>query len=190
MHPIRRMPRIAATLLALASLAQTAVAQVAPTPRTACDADPAQVVLHPAPATPALEARAVWLDRQLLRWPGAPAGARYRLHHSALGAITATLGAVVTGADTSLELDPGPATLPAALAQRFRHVGAGALLAVRAADLPRMPGLLRGQLVLVREDAAGRVEATPARVAVMNATRLRRIAKKAPERLYGGAVGR
>lgn len=153
---------IAALLLALCLPAHPASAQAPPPPRTACDAEPAQRVLHPAPAAPVLEARAVWLDRRLLRWPGAPAGARYRLYHSAQAVIVAAPGAMVAGADAVLDLDPGPATLPAGLASRFRHVGEGALLAIREADLPRLPQLHRGQLVLVREDAGGRVQAATA----------------------------
>jgi len=151
--------RVLPVLLVATCAALPAGAQVLPAPRTACDAVPAQVLLHPVAATPALEARAVWLDGRLLRWPGAPAGARYRLYHSALGAIVAATGAAVAGADAVLELDPGPANVPEALALSFRHVGDGALLAVRAGDRPRLPWMLRGQLVLVREDGAGRVQA-------------------------------
>ena len=88
---------IAPLLLALCLPGHPVLAQAPPPPRSACDAEAAQRVLHPAPAAPALEARAVWLDRQLLRWPGAPVGARYRLYHSAQGAISVAPGVPVAG---------------------------------------------------------------------------------------------
>ncbi len=128
-------------------------------PRSACDGD-FQAVLQAAPAAPALQAQAVWLNGKLLRWPAAPAatdGVRYRLHHSARGQIVALPGQPVRGADGALALTPHTAPLPTAVASRFKWVADGVTLAVRAADRPRLPALHRGQLVLVQEDAEGRV---------------------------------
>ncbi len=133
-------------------------------PRSACDGD-FQTVLHAA-ASAAPPAQAVWLNRQLLRWPAAEpaaadaaaaAGTRYRLVHSARGRLVATPGARVQHADTTLNLAPHAGPMPPGTAQRFRWVAAGATLAVRSADLPRLRALHRGQLLLVQEDAEGRV---------------------------------
>src|SRR5690606_24193184 len=128
-----------------------------------------QRVLHAPAADPGVEhARAHWLDRRLVRWPGAQAGPgeRFRLHHSATAALLAPPGAPVAGADDSLELAPVAGPLPPALADRFAFLGDGATLAVAGPDLPRLSRLLTGQLLLAREDAGGRViEATALQVA-------------------------
>ena len=123
--------------------------------RADCDAPAHARVLAPA-AAPAGEARAYWLDRARLRWPGMPADGRYRLYASAAGALRAVPGAAIAGADAALALHAaGP--LPPALAMRFAFAGRGAELALAGADAGRVPGLLRGQLLLVREDARGHV---------------------------------
>ena len=58
-------------------------------------------------ASAKLPARAYWLNRQLLKWPGVAASGNFRLYHSADGRITATQGATVQGADGVLGLsDP------------------------------------------------------------------------------------
>ncbi len=60
------------------------------------------------------------------------------------------------GAAGALQLDVATAVPPEA-AQRFKYVLDGAVLAVREADLERLPALHREQLVLVREAADGTV---------------------------------
>ncbi len=133
---------------------------------TDCDAAGHQSVLVAAPASAALAARAVWLDGQRLRWPQAQPAARFRLLHSANGLIVARAGSAATGADGALDLAVVTTALPPALADRFRYVAAGVDLAVAESDLARMPGLHRQQLVVVREDAQGRVlDATRIQVA-------------------------
>lgn len=144
---------------AVAAAALPATAALAGSRAEACNGD-FQTVLHAA-AAPALPAQAVWLDDRRLRWPG-PAdalasGSRYRLAHSARGGIVATPGQPLQGADGSLVLRLHSAALPTALQQRFAWVGTGPVLAVQPADRPRLHALLRGQLVLVQEDAAGHV---------------------------------
>ena len=122
-----------------------------------CDAG-FQTVLHRAPeAARTADARALWLDRRLIRWPGAAPAGRFRLLHSARGQVAAAAGQPATGADAALVLDLHGGAVPAALQQRFKWVGPGATLAVRAADLPRLAALHRGQLLLVQEDAQGLV---------------------------------
>ncbi len=125
-----------------------------------CDGDFARLLQPVAAASAAMDARAVWLDRQLIRWPQAERPApseRFKLAYSARGQIDAEPGRPVAGADGMLDLEPFDGHLPAALAERFKWVGAGPTLALRTADLPRLPTLLRGQLVLVQADAAGLV---------------------------------
>ncbi len=144
------------SLLATA-LAWAAAAGATAPQRATCDAD-YQTLLQAAPqAVAALPAQAVWLNRQVLRWPAAAADGRYRLYHAVGGQIVAAPGAPVTGADGALALDLYTTALPAPVAERFKWVGTGTTLVVAAADLPRLPVLHRGQLVLVHEDEQGRV---------------------------------
>ena len=126
--------------------------------RQACDAPTLYSVLRADARRH--EARAVWLDARSLQWPAAaPAGARHRLYHAAAGGIGAEPGAVVAGADGALPLQPLADALPAALAARFAYLAPGLRLQVAPADADeaRLRSLHRGQLLLVQEDAAGRV---------------------------------
>ena len=134
-------------------------------PLAACDAG-FQTVLQAVPDTAPGEARAVWLDRRLIRWPGMQPEGQFRLLHSARGQIVAAPGQVARGADGAFRLQVETAAVPAALQTRFKWLAAGTLLALRTADLPHLQQLHRGQLVLVQEDADGRVrQATALQVA-------------------------
>ena len=147
-----RVSLYGATALCLITAGHAAAAN----PLAMCDAA-YQTVVSPAPAR--LEARAVWLNRQLLKWPGADTGAIFKLYHSAAGTIVATEGTRVKGADGAVALAAYEDALPAELAQRFKFVSAGPVLAVPAAAVSRLAALHRGQLVLVRESADGTVRA-------------------------------
>lgn len=152
-------------LLGWALLGPAAAAAAAA--RQACDAPAFQTVLDvaaPLPAPAAPQAQAVWLDARRLQWPQVQAepGARYRLVASRRAGLRVALGQPVQGADATLPMGVDPQPLPAALHQRWRHLGAGLRLALGARDAPRLAELLRWQLVLVQTDAAGRVQrATP-----------------------------
>src|SRR5688572_30021842 len=155
--PPRRITLLAAALSLAAPLAMHAGAAGL----DACDAG-VQTVLRPAPVGVASDAshpnaRAYWLDRQLLQWPQAPRRGRYRLYHSANGQIVAAPGKPVAGADGALVLQPHVDAVPTALAERFRFVAAGAVLSLRKTDIARLPSLITSQLLLVREDDTGRV---------------------------------
>ncbi|MFZ5548216.1 MAG: alpha-1,6-glucosidase domain-containing protein [Pseudomonadota bacterium] len=127
--------------------------QAAPTSLDDCHETSWQTLLQP--STGPADARAVWLDRRQLQWPGAPAeGSRYRLHHSASGGLKLSPGLPVQGADESWPL----ATRAATPVERFKHVGAGVRLAVRDGDAARWPALSGGQWVLAREAADGTLQ--------------------------------
>ncbi|MDH7453154.1 DUF3372 domain-containing protein [Luteimonas composti] len=150
--------------LALLGIAN-AVHATAPLPSLAdCDMPGFARTLVAQPDTRRIAARAHWLDAHTLRWPGEQlrAGERFRLYHAARGGLQAGHGATVQGADTVLTLQPASGQLPARVAQRFAFVGAGATLAIDDHDAAAVGELLRGQLLLVREDAQGRVLATTA----------------------------
>jgi pullulanase-type alpha-1,6-glucosidase len=131
-------------------LVSTAPAQAA-ADLASCDSAGFQAVLSPAAAT--FDARAAWLDRRSLVWPDAAPNAIYRLYHSASATIVAQAGSAVRGADGALALSATPDAIPAA----FAWLGKGPVLALAAPDEARIRALHQGQLVLVREDAQGKV---------------------------------
>jgi pullulanase/glycogen debranching enzyme len=135
------------------------------------------VVLQAAPVAQVVDARAIWLTATLLRWPGVAADGPFRLYHSASGSATAVIGAPVTGADGAFDLQASGDEVPRAVAERHRHVGAGTTLRI-AADTTALRQLHREQVLLVQEDANGRV---------LQATRIQ--VPAALDDLYASAVG-
>ena len=130
----------------------------------ACTAPAHATVLQAGSEATPRHARAIWLDARTLRWPlapdaGTPAQAeRFVLYASATASLRLTVGAPVEGASDTLPLSLHADALPAAVAARTRHVGAGITLRVPTTTTrARLARLLSSQLVLVREDAAGRV---------------------------------
>jgi pullulanase/glycogen debranching enzyme len=110
------------------------------------------------------DARAFWLSRSLLRWPRVDTAGTFALHHSATGQIVARAGEAVTGADGSLPLTVYAGSLPPAITDRFRFVGVGVTL--QLADPEALAPLLTSQLVVVQQDADGKVlGATTAQIA-------------------------
>ena len=146
--------RTLVTILACIPAVAAASARADAGLRAACDAPAAATVLH-AQAGPAVDARAYWLDRHLIQWPGAAVAGRFRLYRSATAALRAVPGQVVAGADGHVDLAPAKVEMTAALAERFRFVGDGPRLVFT--DAVDVGALLRDQLLLVREDDAGRV---------------------------------
>jgi pullulanase len=148
---------LAGLLLAVATMAHAENDRLAN-----CDAADHYRVLHASATQAPGHARGIWLDARHLRWPGASDG-HFRLHYSAIGQISATPGERVSGADGVLALEPVSAP---PRATRFPHVAAGANLRLGDADHARLPQLLQGQLLLVREDDDGRVlDATATQIA-------------------------
>jgi pullulanase/glycogen debranching enzyme len=135
-------------------LSSAAYAQV---PIEPCDSASFQSVLHASAGK--LEARAVWLDRRLAKWPGVEASGTFRLYHSSRAAIAAPVGGKVSGADGFVALGVVNGSVPEPAAARFRYMGQGTVLSVRDADSGRLPGLQRQQLVLVQEAMDGTVRA-------------------------------
>src|SRR5690606_22806997 len=122
----------------------------------ACDGGDAVVLAADAGTHP--EARAIWLDRHTLRWPGAPVDGRYRLYAGDTLPV-AKPGQRIRGAARAIGLTPSAQPADEVM-QRFRHVTAGATLATGLDDAG-LRALHRQALLLVREDASGRVlEAT------------------------------
>ncbi len=146
-----------AAALGLALLPATTLAATS-LPLADCDRGPVQVLAadHHGPD----EARGIWLDRHTLRWPGAQTATRYRLYHAPRGGIVAVPGRRVRGHAGLLELQPAGG-VDEAVQRRFAHVGEGPQLRLSLDD-GRLRELHRQALVLVAEDAAGRVVAATA----------------------------
>ncbi|GHB96997.1 alpha-1,6-glucosidase domain-containing protein [Thermomonas carbonis] len=135
-----------ALLLAASGVAQAGIDD--------CDGDSMRVLQPVAHA--ATDARGYWLDDTRIRWPGQPVGARYRLVASTSATLQVQRGAPVAGADHGYALS-GSENVPDDVAARFRFVGAGATLALPQDARTELRDLLRGQAMLVHEDARGNV---------------------------------
>jgi len=127
-----------------------------------CDGPPSQLLQ--AAVQRESQARAYWLDRQRIQWPGEAQVAEaqtphYKLYASARGRLGLKLGGQVEGADLALALMPDAQPLPAALGERFKFIAPGARLRLADADVAKLPTLLKGQVLLVHENAAGEVQA-------------------------------
>ncbi|RZA18568.1 MAG: DUF3372 domain-containing protein [Lysobacteraceae bacterium] len=146
MDQVQRLLLALSLLLAAPAPAQAAV--------DGCDGAGADT-LHAAAYT-ATDSRAYWLDAATIRWPKMPADARYRLYASTDARLRVERGHRVAEADVVVALEPA-AALPEAVAERFRYTGAGVELRLPPKGRLRLHELLRGQLLLVQEDAQGRV---------------------------------
>ncbi len=159
----------AAVLLALslalpgATLAKSAPSVAGPVEASLADCDaPAFDRLLVAPRRDAglpAETRAYWLSRAVLAWPGGGGPGRYRLHASHDGQLGLRDGRV-RGADSALTLSPATGEIPAAVRSRFRFVSDGPRLSLPADAVGSVGALLRGQVLLTREDAGGNVLAS------------------------------
>ena len=145
-----------AILAALALVAGTALASTDAPTAADCEREPSVTLQAPGAGVPGAQARALWLDGTRLRWPGQTAAGRYRLHHAASGLLTVSPDGQVEGGDGAILMRSDARPLPAGAERRFRWAGTGVQLALPAATAPRLKTLLRGDLLLVHEDAQGR----------------------------------
>jgi len=141
-----RLRNLSFSLLTILALPATAT-----TSTNVCDLPDFQHTL--AANTEKLDARAVWLDRSSIKWPGAAARGNFKLYRSANGQIVAKLGDQVRGASGSLTLVQVNAPPPS----RFKYLADGPVLALAPHELNQVPALYADQLVLVQESADGKV---------------------------------
>ena len=155
--------RTCALRLLLALVAAGAGAGTALAAAGVCD-DAHQTELRASPALPApmAQARAAWLDAGRLRWAGQGGAGRWRLLYSRDGQLRLAANQKAQGVDAALVLKVLPDAAPTEAERRFSHIGAGVTLGVRGFDRRRLPEMHRGQLMLVREDDAGRLLAATA----------------------------
>ena len=142
---VRRMMRNKMRLLAAASLALPlclllATAQQQPAPTTA--------------RGDLTKARAHWLTRDTIAWPVAGGAANtYRLYFDGAGALRLNESGIVGGDSIQLSFDPNG--LAPALRAKFPHLTGFAALKLNAADLNRVPAILKGQIAVTATDAQG-----------------------------------
>jgi pullulanase len=160
-HPHRTLQRPAlATLALLFGVAGSSVAGAEPVdPALLADCNAAAIsrVLQPAARDGHPPATALWLDAQRLRWAEAGANTAVHLYHAAGHTLQARAGSTVSGEDGRLVLTTAPAPLAEDAARRHAWFGPGRELQLPPGAATRLPELLRGQLLLVEEDGAGRV---------------------------------
>ncbi len=132
-------------------------AQPAP-PLAACDAAH-ETTLQAAVPWPVTfhAARAAWLDAQHMRWAKAAGDGRFRLLYAPKPTITLVAGEPARGVQAAAVLNVVAAMPATPVQRRFSHIGAGPMLALPASAMAAMKRWHQGQLVLVREDAQGRV---------------------------------
>jgi pullulanase len=115
-----------------------------------------------------LLARAHWLTQDMLAWtPQAdtiPADAVFQLHYEPTGGMTLTSAGVQGG--NAITLQKQSSGLSAALKQRFPHLSNALALKVAAADLPKVAGILKGQIAVSATTSGGAVlDATSVQIA-------------------------
>ncbi len=159
-----RSPDLLPVLLASAAFgagqsatASTHVPTVTEAPSALCDSSDWQRVLVTSPAGDKVEARAYWLARDRIQWSGVAGAGQFKLYHSERAQLQARVGSPVVGADGALALEVRPQSLEPALAQRFKFVAPGVVLGLTPDQVQRLPALLKQELMLVQEDAQGRV---------------------------------
>ncbi|WP_338763123.1 pullulanase-type alpha-1,6-glucosidase [Massilia sp. METH4] len=100
-------------------------------------------------------AKAHWLSATALAWPGAPAGATYKLYYANNGGLAPAADAAtgLAGADGSFALQA--AALPDALRQKFPHLAGATGLRLSGADAARAASLASAQFAIAQFNADG-----------------------------------
>jgi pullulanase len=157
------LPRSAATfvavLMGIASLRPSYVsAQSTDALLAACNASQFATTIEPAKQK-ITDARAIWLSSSIIQWPkvNADASDQFALYFSRSGTLNAEKSKPVEGFDARIALVPRNGMLPTQPTERFKHLEAGELLNLTINEQFKLDDLLRGQLIIAREDASGRV---------------------------------
>ena len=119
--------------------------------RAACDAEAHATTLVTS-SIAATQARAHWIDRKRIVWPGIARDAQVRLlvDEFATGSLSSRRGQPIA-------LRPDPAPLSAERVKRFRHLDTSVVWRLPDDVLARLPRLLQGELRLEHIDVAGRI---------------------------------
>ncbi|PUE46833.1 alpha-1,6-glucosidase [Limnohabitans sp. 2KL-1] len=108
-------------------------------------------------------AQALWLDGHQLIWPGmadTTSGHRFSLLVSRAGLLQAPVGQAAVGVEERLSLNTRTEALPPHLTRRFGFAGAGVVLQLPPMNPAALRELHTRQMVLVQENAQGKVVAS------------------------------
>ena len=106
------------------------------------------------------QARAYWVNRDTLAWFGAPPTDTYQLYYSPDGGITDVVRSGVEGDGQSIQLTVDPNGLPQTTIDKFPFLKGATAFKIPRSQLPRIPSLLRDQLVLVKFKGTQPADAT------------------------------
>ena len=103
------------------------------------------------------KAKAYFVTRDTIAWPGAGSGNSYKFFYSPTGGITSGVDGVAGGQSIALTHS---GTVGAAIVARFPQLAGAGALAIGSADLAKVPALLRGQMVVAKYDGSQLIDAT------------------------------
>lgn len=105
------------------------------------------------------DARAYWLNRDFIQWPGKDPKGTFTLYASASGKLRIQKGLPVSDADLRISTTAPTTTttaLPTDIRQRYKFIGEGALLR-HSLSAQILANILTQQLILVQENERGEV---------------------------------
>jgi pullulanase len=143
-------------LLVMAALPSTALCMEPRWDLSQCDENTFQLLMQPS-AMKNSDARAVWLNRSLIRWPNKSASGQFKLYYDPTGQIKANKGSKVSASGKGLVLLLDDTPLPDSLSKRFNYLEKGVTLRLEEKYVSGMHSLQKMQLLLVQEDANGNV---------------------------------
>jgi pullulanase len=108
------------------------------------------------------KARAHWVSRDTIAWPGAEADKSYRLYHAPNGGIQVSPGGVQGGSAIDLQVDPEG--IPALVLERFPPLTGATALKLPEQALSDLCSLLKGQLIVVKAQVEQPLDATSLQV--------------------------
>jgi len=105
------------------------------------------------------KAKAHWVNRDTIAWPGADQNGAYRLYHSSHGGIRVEATTGVQGG-AFIPLTPNPDGLQPSVVEQFPHLKGATAFQVSPDSFAQIPRLLKGQLVLVQLEGNQPIAAT------------------------------
>ncbi|WP_212680331.1 alpha-1,6-glucosidase domain-containing protein [Undibacterium rivi] len=119
-----------------------------------CDSPSHQTILNKTSIQP--DARAYWLNRDFIQWPGKDPQGTFALYASASGKLRIQKGSPVSDVDLRISTTASTTALPTDIRQRYKFIGEGALL-THSLSAQTLANLLTQQLILVQENERGEV---------------------------------
>ncbi|MBW0000108.1 MAG: pullulanase-type alpha-1,6-glucosidase [Verrucomicrobia bacterium] len=109
------------------------------------------------------KAKAHWVSRDTIVWPGAEAGRNYRLYHAPNGGIHVASGGVEGGSAVGLQV--APEGIPVPVLEKLPQLAGATALKLPEEALGDLCSLLKGQLIVVKAQVEQPLGATSLQVA-------------------------